>query len=81
MRIATASENYDGDSPDNIVNRLTAGGTHGVQIEQSIEAREGFWKAIAHAVADVYAEEMSWRCYEGNSARYAAALSGRPQAT
>jgi phage replication-related protein YjqB (UPF0714/DUF867 family) len=81
VRIATESENYDGDSPDNIVNRLTAGGAHGVQIEQSIEAREGFWKAIAHAVADVYAEELSCRCYDGNSARYSAALSGRPQAT
>jgi phage replication-related protein YjqB (UPF0714/DUF867 family) len=83
VRIATESEHYDGDSADNIVNRLTAGGANGVQIEQSIEAREGFWKAIAHAVADVYSEELNRRrwCYDGNSARYAAALSGRPQAT
>jgi phage replication-related protein YjqB (UPF0714/DUF867 family) len=83
VRVATESENYDGDSPANIVNRLTAGGANGVQIEQSIEAREGFWKAIAHAVADVYSEELSRRrwCYDGSSARYAAALSGRPQAT
>src|SRR5262245_52036972 len=83
VRIATDSEHYDGDSPDNIVNRLTAGGANGVQIEQSIEAREGFWKTIAHAVADVYSEELSCQrwCYDGNSARYTAALSERPQAT
>jgi phage replication-related protein YjqB (UPF0714/DUF867 family) len=82
VRIATASENYDGDSPANVVNRLTAGGANGVQIEQSIEAREGYWRAIAHAVADVYREELNrlqW-CYEGNSPRYAAAFSGRPHA-
>jgi phage replication-related protein YjqB (UPF0714/DUF867 family) len=83
VRVATASENYDGDSPDNIVNRLTAGGANGVQIEQSLEARQGFWKAIALAVASVYNDELNCRrwCYEGNSARYSAALSGRPQAT
>jgi len=82
VRVATASEHYDGDSADNIVNRLTAGGANGVQIEQSLEAREGFWKAIALAVAGVYNEELNRRhCYDGSSARYAAALSGRPQAT
>ena len=82
VRIATASENYDGDSPDNIVNRLGAGG-NGVQIEQSIEAREGYWQPIAHAVADVYRVEMNRRrwSYDGSSERYEAALSGRPQAT
>ncbi len=54
VRIADASEHYDGDNRKNIVNRLTAGGANGVQIEQSLEAREGFWKAIADAVASVY---------------------------
>jgi phage replication-related protein YjqB (UPF0714/DUF867 family) len=54
VRIADPSEQYDGDNPRNIVNRLTACGTNGVQIEQSIEARERFWEPIADAVASVY---------------------------
>jgi phage replication-related protein YjqB (UPF0714/DUF867 family) len=58
VRIAGAAEHYDGDSPDNIVNRLTAGGGNGVQIEQSAEAREEFWKPIADAVASVYRERL-----------------------
>jgi phage replication-related protein YjqB (UPF0714/DUF867 family) len=79
VRIAGASENYDGDSTANIVNRLTAGGANGVQIEQSLEAREGFWKAIAEAVASVYRARLDRDChYDGRSVRYAAALSGRP---
>ena len=59
MRVADASEHYDGDNARNIVNRLTAGGANGVQIEQSLEARDGFWKAIADAVASVYSEALS----------------------
>ena len=43
VRIATASDDLDGDDPDNIVNRITAGGHNGVQLEQSEEARDGFW--------------------------------------
>ena len=58
MRIAGPSENYDGDSARNIVNRLTAGGANGVQIEQSLDARNGFWKPIADAVASVYREQL-----------------------
>lgn len=58
VRIADPSENYDGDSERNIVNRLTADGANGIQIEQSIEARNGFWKLIADAVAAVYAERV-----------------------
>jgi phage replication-related protein YjqB (UPF0714/DUF867 family) len=58
VRIANRSENYDGDSPSNIVNRLTAGGDHGVQIEQSLEARDLFWQAIADAVASVYRQAI-----------------------
>jgi phage replication-related protein YjqB (UPF0714/DUF867 family) len=54
VRVADPSENYDGDSARNIVNRLTAGGANGVQIEQSLEARDRFWKPIADAVASVY---------------------------
>jgi phage replication-related protein YjqB (UPF0714/DUF867 family) len=58
VRIADPSDGYDGDSPDNIVNRLTVGRGNGVQIEQSIEARTRFWKAIADAVASVYSQEL-----------------------
>ena len=54
VRIPDQSENYDGDSVRNIVNRLTADGATGVQIEQSLGARDGFWQPIAEAVASVY---------------------------
>ncbi|MPY87566.1 MAG: hypothetical protein GEU99_06570 [Luteitalea sp.] len=54
VRVARASEEYDGDNPRNIVNRISANGANGVQIEQSLEAREGFWQPIAEAVASVY---------------------------
>ena len=37
VRIAEASDHYDGDSANNIVNRLTAGGANGVQIEQPLQ--------------------------------------------
>jgi phage replication-related protein YjqB (UPF0714/DUF867 family) len=59
VRIAGSSENYDGDNPANIVNRLTAGGVNGVQIEQSVDARDRFWQAIADAVASVYRGKIS----------------------
>jgi phage replication-related protein YjqB (UPF0714/DUF867 family) len=58
VRIATPEEGYGGDSPRNIVNRLTASGDHGIQIEQSFSARESSWQAIANAVAGVYAEKL-----------------------
>jgi len=58
VRIATPDEGYGGDSPRNIVNRLTAGGEHGIQIEQSFSARESYWQAIADAVADVYGPKL-----------------------
>jgi phage replication-related protein YjqB (UPF0714/DUF867 family) len=58
VRIATPDEGYGGDSPRNIVNRLTAGGEHGIQIEQSFSARESSWQAIADAVADVYGAKL-----------------------
>lgn len=45
---------YNGDSPDNFVNWLTSGGTGGVQIEQALAARTGYWQAIADAVAAVF---------------------------
>jgi len=62
VRIAGPSEDYDGDSASNIVNRLTAGGANGVQIEQSLEARDGFWQPIADAVASVYRKKLHRTC-------------------
>lgn len=59
VRIADPSDQSDGDNPRNIVNRLTACGTNGVQIEQSIEARERFWETIADTVASVYQRETA----------------------
>lgn len=59
VRIATPSENYSGDSPKNIVNRITARGANGVQIEQSAEARNDFWQPIADAVASVYRRRLA----------------------
>ena len=59
VRIAGPLDAFDGDSPTNIVNRLTASGNNGIQIEQSIEARRGFWEPIANAVALVYAGKLS----------------------
>jgi phage replication-related protein YjqB (UPF0714/DUF867 family) len=58
VRIATPDEGYGGDSPRNIVNRLTAGGANGIQIEQSFSARERYWPAIADAVAEVYRAKL-----------------------
>ncbi|MFG1934405.1 poly-gamma-glutamate hydrolase family protein [Mycobacterium sp. NPDC048908] len=54
VRIASAGDVFGGDDPANIVNRLTAGGTNGVQIEQSLLARTEHWVEIADAVANVY---------------------------
>ena len=53
VRIASPDEGYGGDSPQNIVNRLTAGGGNGIQIEQSLRARTNHWEKIADAVAEV----------------------------
>jgi phage replication-related protein YjqB (UPF0714/DUF867 family) len=54
VRIAQPGDNFGGDNPRNVVNRLTAGGANGIQIEQSFSAREDHWQAIADAVAGVY---------------------------
>ena len=58
VRVAGPGDPFDGDNPDNIVNRLTAGGANGVQIEQSPDARDRFWKTIAEAVASVYRRKL-----------------------
>jgi phage replication-related protein YjqB (UPF0714/DUF867 family) len=54
VRVAEPGDVFGGDDPHNIVNRITAGGANGVQIEQSAKARTDFGAAIAAAVADVY---------------------------
>jgi phage replication-related protein YjqB (UPF0714/DUF867 family) len=54
VRVATPEDLFNGDSPDNIVNKLTAGGQNGVQLEQSLKARTEHWDTIADAVAGVY---------------------------
>jgi hypothetical protein len=58
VRITTPDEPFGGDDKRNIVNRLTAGGANGVQIEQKIAPREAKGLAIAEAVAKVYASEL-----------------------
>jgi len=54
VRVAEPSDVFGGDDANNIVNRITAGGANGVQIEQSARARDDFGAAIAAAVVDVY---------------------------
>lgn len=57
--IARREDGNNGDDPANIVNRLTTGGPHGIQIEQSADARTRFWRPIADAVARVYAAVLA----------------------
>lgn len=61
VRVATPTDHYGGDDPDNIVNRLTWRRRGGVQIEQSAAAREHHGTAIADAVATVYARHLRRR--------------------
>lgn len=56
--IARPDDRFGGDDPRNVVNRLTAGGMNGVQIEQSLAARSCHWAAIADAVALVYGRKL-----------------------
>jgi phage replication-related protein YjqB (UPF0714/DUF867 family) len=58
VRIAQPDEGFGGDHQRNIVNRLTAGGANGIQVEQSLQARSSHWLAIADAVADVYGPKL-----------------------
>jgi phage replication-related protein YjqB (UPF0714/DUF867 family) len=55
VRIAGPDDVFGGDSPRNIVQRLTAGGCGGIHIEQSLRARTEHGLAIADAVAGVFA--------------------------
>lgn len=54
VRVATPDDRLGGNDPRNVVNRLTAGGANGVQIEQPLAARRDHGPAIAKAVVDVY---------------------------
>jgi phage replication-related protein YjqB (UPF0714/DUF867 family) len=54
VRVATPDDRLGGNDPRNVVNRLTAGGDNGVQIEQPFAARRDHGAAIAKAVVDVY---------------------------
>jgi len=65
-RVAGEDEHYGGDDPNNVVNRLTAGGANGIQIEQSLPARQAHWRAVADAVADVYARRLHPRDPDGD---------------
>ena len=56
VRVAQPDDPFGGDSPSNIVNRLSRGG--GVQLEQSLLARTKHGPAIARAVAGVYAGRL-----------------------
>jgi phage replication-related protein YjqB (UPF0714/DUF867 family) len=58
VRIACPDDVFGGDDPANIVNRLTTGGSNGVQIEQSLVARNIHWADIAEAVANVYRSRL-----------------------
>jgi phage replication-related protein YjqB (UPF0714/DUF867 family) len=56
VSIADAGDAYSGDSPDNVVNWLTADGLGGIQIEQSMRARQVYGLDIATAVAEAFAK-------------------------
>jgi len=58
VHITSQDEKFGGDSLKNIVNRLTAGGANGIQIEQSPRARSNHWQDIADAVAKVYSSKL-----------------------
>jgi phage replication-related protein YjqB (UPF0714/DUF867 family) len=58
VSLATADDVYSGDSDENLVNWLTAGGVGGVQIEQSMRARNSYGLAIAAAVASVFTKDL-----------------------
>jgi phage replication-related protein YjqB (UPF0714/DUF867 family) len=53
--VASPTDVYDGDSPTNIVNWMTADGKGGIQIEQDRTSRVDYGVAIANAVGKVLA--------------------------
>jgi len=61
VHITKPGEQFGGGDPRNIVNRLTAGGGNGIQIEQKKGPREKYARPIADAVANVYDSELGLR--------------------
>jgi phage replication-related protein YjqB (UPF0714/DUF867 family) len=61
VKIATPDEQFGGDDKRNIVNRLTAGGRNGIQIEQKMGPREKYALPLADAVARVYESKLCRR--------------------
>ncbi len=61
VHITKPGEQFGGDDKRNIVNRLTAGGRNGIQIEQKKGPRERYARPIADAVAKVYDSELGLR--------------------
>jgi phage replication-related protein YjqB (UPF0714/DUF867 family) len=59
VSIAQPGDDLGGSSLRNVVNRLTADGANGIQIEQSYTARERYGQAIADAVAGVYGPKLA----------------------
>jgi hypothetical protein len=59
VRITTPDDKFGGDNKRNIVNRLTAGGRNGIQIEQKKGPREKYALTIADAVAKVYDSKLA----------------------
>lgn len=58
VRIAGPDDEFNGDDPRNIVNRLTAEGRGGIHLEQSRAARNDHALDIADAVAHVFAVRL-----------------------
>ena len=58
VHITKPNEHFGGDDERNIVNRLTADGANGVQIEQKNGPREKYSGQIADAVANVYDSKL-----------------------
>jgi phage replication-related protein YjqB (UPF0714/DUF867 family) len=57
--IAEAGDEFDGDSPNNVVNRLTLNGNGGVQIEQGRTVRIEHWEEIAQGVINAFINDPS----------------------
>lgn len=58
VRLTKPDDPFGGDDERNIVNRLTAGGRNGIQIEQKEGPRTNCWQSIADAIAKVYEVEL-----------------------
>jgi len=66
VRITTPADVFGGDSPHNLVNRITIGGRGGIHVEQSLLARRRHGVEIADVVARVFVSR-STMSQEGSS--------------